>query len=102
VQANRSDSEAAQQFLLKQISEYDTRLTGSEKQLADFKRKNIGSMPDDRGGYFERLQSEMRELDRLNAALTVAARKRDELRGRLTGSANASSGPATIGTSVDA
>ena len=98
--AKRSDSVSAQKFLTEQIREYEARLTESERQLADFKRRNVGSMPDDRGGYFERLQTEMSEADRLAAALAVATRRRDELRQRLLG--KHSRGESQMETSVDA
>lgn len=101
VQANRNDADSAQAFLVKQLSEYETRLTESETKLADFKRHNIGAMPDDRGGYFERTQSEMTELDRLSAALSVATHRRDQLRQRLLGG-NRSGGAATASSSFDA
>ena len=98
--AKRTDSVSAQKFLTEQIREYEARLTESERQLADFKRRNVGSMPDDRGGYFERLQAEMSESDRLGAALAVATRRRDELRQRLLGK-GATRGGSQMETSVD-
>lgn len=92
VEASRNDAESAQTFLQKQLAEYEARLTASEGALADFKRKNIGAMPDDRGGYFERTQAEMQELDRLGASLSVATHRRDQLRQRLLGGTRADSG----------
>jgi len=92
VEASRNDAESAQAFLQKQLAEYETRLTESEAKLADFKRKNIGAMPDDRGGYFERTQAEMQELDRLGASLSVATHRRDQLRQRLLGGNRAEAG----------
>jgi polysaccharide chain length determinant protein (PEP-CTERM system associated) len=100
VQANRSDSLSAQKFLTEQIQEYERRLTESERILADFKSQHLGAMPDDRGGYFERLQAEVTEMDRLSAAVSVAQRRRDELRHRLLGGNE--SATSRIETSVDA
>lgn len=101
LQANRTDSQSAQKFLGEQIQEYERRLTESERQLARFKSQNVGAMPDDRGGYFERLQGEMTESDRLSASLSVAVRRRDELRQRLLGGNPRSDGSSQIATSVD-
>ena len=102
VQANRTDSESAQKFLTQQLADYDKRLTESEKRLADFQRRNIGSMPDDRGGYFQRLQAGMADIDRLGAALSVATHRRDELRQRLLGgSPGSDSGAGSPSSSVD-
>jgi polysaccharide chain length determinant protein (PEP-CTERM system associated) len=102
VQANRSDAQSAQKFLTDQIQEYERRLTESEKQLADFKSQHLGAMPDDRGGYFERLQAEVTEMDRLGASLSVAQRRRDELRQRLLGGNKVGDPGSRIETSVDA
>lgn len=102
--ANRTDSDTAQRFIKGQLQEYERRLTESEERLAAFKRRNIGSMPDERGGYFERLQAEMTALDQVSAALNVAANKRDELRSKLSGGnrdGSNSAGAAPVETSVD-
>lgn len=107
VRANRTDASTAQLFLRDQISQYETRLTESEARLADFKRRNVDTMPDERGGYFERLQNEVRSLDQLKSSLTVALYERNELRGKLLGGSNAEENGnqaarrASIETSVD-
>lgn len=98
----RSDSENAQKFLVAQLAEYEKRLSDSERKLAQFKRNNVGFMPDDRGGYFERLQREMQEVDRLEAERAVAINKRHELRSKLLGGEGSSSSASSVETSVDA
>jgi polysaccharide chain length determinant protein (PEP-CTERM system associated) len=99
---NRSDAESAEKFLVAQLAEYEKRLTESERRLAEFKKSNIGFMPDDRGGYFERLQREMQEVDRLQAERTVALNKRRELRAKLLGGGGTSAASGAVETSVDA
>ncbi|MGH8863856.1 MAG: XrtA system polysaccharide chain length determinant [Burkholderiales bacterium] len=98
----RNDAENAQKFLVAQLAEYERRLSESERKLADFKKQNVGFMPDDRGGYFERLQREMQEVDRLEAERAVALNKRNELRSKLIGGDDPSSMPGAVETSVDA
>ena len=102
VDENRSDADNAQKFLSAQVEEYAKRLSASELNLAEFKKKNVGFMPDDRGGYFERLQREMQEVDRLSAERAVAVNKRAELRSKLLGGEGPSATPGTVETSVDA
>jgi polysaccharide chain length determinant protein (PEP-CTERM system associated) len=99
----RTDVDVAQQFLRSQIADYDKRLTEAEARLAEFKEKNIGAMPDDRGGYFQRLQAELQNLDQAKASLSVAMSKRDELREKLLGGSTPNSAPgiATTETSLD-
>jgi uncharacterized protein involved in exopolysaccharide biosynthesis len=59
-------------------------------------------MPDDRGGYFQRLQTEMSTVEQLRSSLNVAVRKRDELRGKLLGGGTTSvMDSAAVETSVD-
>jgi polysaccharide chain length determinant protein (PEP-CTERM system associated) len=103
VGANRSNADTAQKFLRGQLDEYEKRLTEAEIRLAEFKRNNMEAMPDERGGYFQRMQGDSAELDRLSSQLTVAVNKRDELRAKLLGGTSATaSGTAAIETSVDA
>jgi polysaccharide chain length determinant protein (PEP-CTERM system associated) len=102
VQANVSDSASAQAFIERQLKEYELRLTESEGRLAEFKRQNIGAMPDDRGGYFERIQAELSELDRLGATMSVATHKRNQLRQRLLGGGSPGQGGGAATSSHDA
>ena len=106
VDANETSTEAAQKFLSDQLNEYEQKLSTSERELAEFKRRNLGAMPDERGGYFSRLQTEMTDLDRLRSQLSVAVVRRDDLRsklvGRSAGPGNVRQGPVSIETSVDA
>jgi protein tyrosine kinase modulator len=102
VQANQNDSASAQAFIERQLKEYEQRLTESEARLAEFKRQNIGAMPDDRGGYFERIQAELSELDRLGASLSVATHRRNQLRQRLLGSGQGIESGGSVTSSHDA
>lgn len=53
----RNDNKSAQQFIDKQIADYEKRLTASEQRLADFKRANAGSLPGEEGGYYTRMEN---------------------------------------------
>jgi polysaccharide chain length determinant protein (PEP-CTERM system associated) len=81
----RAGTEQAQVFLRTQLADLESRLTASENRLAEFKKRNVGLMPGAQGDYFSRLQNEMFELQRVQANLNVAARKRDELSRLLNG-----------------
>ena len=81
----RTDTAAAQQFLDRQIIEYETRLTVAEQRLAEFKRANLGFMPDERGGYYSRLQREQGELDGIRSELGLAKRRLSEMHKQLAG-----------------
>jgi polysaccharide chain length determinant protein (PEP-CTERM system associated) len=89
----RAGTENAQRFLQEQIQSYEERLRTAENRLADFKKANVGLMPTEQGGYFERLQIEIDEGNKLQNELSVAESRRAELTRQLRGDAaiNASS-----------
>ncbi|TAA46809.1 XrtA system polysaccharide chain length determinant [Corallincola spongiicola] len=65
----RIESQQAQQFLDKQLAEYERRLVEEDRKLADFKRQNSGLLPGESGGYYNRLEAEKRELQDATLAL---------------------------------
>jgi polysaccharide chain length determinant protein (PEP-CTERM system associated) len=83
--SDRNGTALAQRFLREQLNEYGRRLAESESQLAEFKKKNVGLVPGDDGGYFERLTTEMQEVKRLQGALGTANSRRMELQRQLRG-----------------
>ncbi len=83
--AGRTDTQSAESFLRQQVAQYETALSESEQQLADFKKKNVGLMPDQRGDYFGRLQAELASQQKIRTDLTVAERQRDELIRKISG-----------------
>jgi polysaccharide chain length determinant protein (PEP-CTERM system associated) len=75
----REGSQQAQQFLETQIKDYEQRLSLAEDKLAAFKRKNVGLMPSDQGGYFAQLQKEVDAAKKAESDLSVAMSRREEL-----------------------
>ena len=83
--AKRSGQEDAQRFLQEQIADYEKKLSESELKLSEFKKRNVGSMPDMEGDYFQRLQAEEKALDTAKSALAVAQARRDATLRQLSG-----------------
>ena len=83
--SKRDDSAEATRFLEDQIREYARRLGDVEQRLAQFKQENVGMMPDESGGYYERLQAAGAGLMRLQSELQVAQRSRQELLRQIEG-----------------
>jgi polysaccharide chain length determinant protein (PEP-CTERM system associated) len=75
----REGSENAQKFLESQIKDYEQRLSAAEDKLATFKKKNLGLMPSDQGGYFAQLQKETDDAKKAEIDLSIAVSRRDEL-----------------------
>jgi polysaccharide chain length determinant protein (PEP-CTERM system associated) len=72
-------SQQAERFLTQQIADYGQRLSQTEQQLAVFKKRNLGLLPDEQGDYFSRLQAADSALRKLKGDLYVAQRQRDAL-----------------------
>jgi polysaccharide chain length determinant protein (PEP-CTERM system associated) len=83
--SKRTGQESAQRFLDDEISDLERRLTESEQRLADFKKKNVGTMPGEGGDYFARLQTEMSGEQLVRQQLSLAETRRSELQRQLTG-----------------
>jgi len=81
----RQDTDVAQQFLLQQIKDYETRLVQAEERLSEFKRKNVGLMPNDGKDYFARLQKALGDLEQAKMSLHEAENRRGELKRQMEG-----------------
>ena len=83
--ATRTDTVAAQKFLDTQITDYERRLSMAEQQLAEFKKANVGLMPDERGGYYMRLQRAQDAQESAFTQLRLAERRSAELKKQISG-----------------
>lgn len=85
VENNQGDAKNAQEFLVAQIDDYEKRLTEAEDRLSEFKRQNVGSMPDESGGYYANLQQAEDQLKTTVLKLSVARSRSNELERQLIG-----------------
>lgn len=83
--STRTDTVSAQKFLDSQILAYEKRLSLAEKKLADFKKENVGFMPDERGGYYMRLQRAKDTVEETSSALRLVNHRYSELSKQLKG-----------------
>ncbi|MGH8198979.1 MAG: XrtA system polysaccharide chain length determinant [Steroidobacteraceae bacterium] len=83
----RQGSLHAQEFLKKQIADYEDRLQTAEDRLAAFRSQHLGVMPAEQGGYFAQLEQESVTTEDIKTKLIVAKSRRDELSKELHGSA---------------
>ena len=83
--ATRTDAVTAEKFLGSQIEEYEQRLTVAEQRLAEFKKANVGLMPDEKGDYYERLARAQEEVEQTRSALRLAEQRALELTKQLRG-----------------
>ena len=76
--------EEVEGYLEEQLAHYTNLLTESEAALAEFKKRNVGLLPGESGGIFERLQAEMDALEALRVDLRIEEDRRSELRRQLS------------------
>jgi protein tyrosine kinase modulator len=82
---DRTGTVMAQQFLDKEIKDYEQRLSIAESRLADFKTKNAGFMPDEKGGYYARIRKAEEEVENTKSSLALAQQSYSQLRRQLSG-----------------
>jgi polysaccharide chain length determinant protein (PEP-CTERM system associated) len=97
---NRSGTDQAQTFLNQQIADLEKRLQDSEERLAEFKKRNVGMIPGERGDYFERMDKQMAGLQEAQTRLAVAISRRSELQHQLETSRAYLPGTAALTNSV--
>ncbi|MDX9740805.1 MAG: GNVR domain-containing protein [Gammaproteobacteria bacterium] len=95
---SRQDGDTARRFLDEQIAEYEQRLAEAEARLAAFRRDNVGMLPGDRGGYYQRLQGVEGQLEATRLQLRETENRRAELARQLE--RERPSGQASAGASV--
>jgi protein tyrosine kinase modulator len=97
---DRTGTAMAQVFLEKEIKENEQRLSKAESRLADFKTKNAGFMPDEKGGYYDRIRKAEEDVEQTKSSLALAQQSFTTLRKQLSGQepvlGNARSSAATL------
>ncbi len=81
---NRTDSDSAQKFLKTQIAEYENRLSNDEARLADFKQKYSNLLPDQFGGYYNKLNIAKEQLRIIELSLLEAQTLLNSAKAQLT------------------
>lgn len=78
-------SATTREFLQARIEEYKRRLDESDEKLAEFKRRNVGLLPTEAGGYFAMLQTEKDAVKKAESDLSIAQQRRAEYEKQLRG-----------------
>jgi len=81
---NRRNSDSAQKFIDSQIDEYENRLLKAEARLTNFKQKYSNVLPNQYGGYYQKLNSAKEQLKSMELVLleteTQLAASREKLK----------------------
>ncbi len=84
---NRRASDTAEEFISRQIEEYEQRLEEAEQRLADFKRSRIDRAPGSATGYYQQLQSNINQLEQTELRLLEVRSQLIAVNAKLTGEA---------------
>jgi len=66
---NRRNSDSAQKFIDSQINEYENRLSQAEARLTNFKQKYSDVLPNQYGGYYNKLNTAKEQLKSMQLVL---------------------------------
>lgn len=83
INATQMDTDFTTKFLDRQIEDYQKRLELAEIRLKEFKRKNVGLMPTEAGGYYKQLENANAVLTTAQLELSEALKRREELQRQL-------------------
>lgn len=82
---NRSDADSAKKFLDTQIKDYENRLLAAESKLTDFKQKYSDVLPNQYGGYYNKLSIAKEQLKAIELSLSETLSQLENSRKQLGG-----------------
>lgn len=83
--AQGDDSEMTERALALEIQDHEDRLVRAERDLAEFKRMNLGYMPGDGTDYYTRLQTALAAVSEIERRIRLLRNRRDEVARQLEG-----------------
>ena len=83
--AQGDDAEMSERALQIEIDDHESRLLKAEADLADFKKRNLGYMPEDGGDYYTRLQTATGLVADIDQKIRLLRQRRNEIARQLEG-----------------
>ena len=83
--AQGDDADMTERALALEIENHEQRLEAAEADLADFKKRNLGYMPDDGTDYYTRLQTAMSAVSEADRQIRLMRQKRGAISRQLEG-----------------
>ncbi len=78
-----TESDSAISFLDGQIAKYDQLLQEAEERREQFKRKNLGLMPDDGANYYSELKASKSQVEKASLLMKESINRRDKIQSQL-------------------
>ncbi len=83
--AQGDDADMTSRAIKSEIDDHEQRLVKAEADLAEFKKRNLGFMPDDGADYYTRLQSALSNAAESERQIRQLRERRDEIARQLEG-----------------
>lgn len=83
----RQDQDSAEQFLQREIKDYERRMIEADRKLKDFKLRNLDYVTS-KGDYYHQLKSAKDQHEAAQEQLTLARKRLQELQGQMEGVEN--------------
>ena len=83
--SGHEDSQQAEKTLKAELADYEQRLNQADDRLKEFKRKNVGLMPNEHGDYYSQLQTAEADLAAVQQSIRIANGKAASLARQLEG-----------------
>ena len=99
--SSRADSQAAQEFLDREIADYERRLAEAEHKLSEFKKQRMNILPGSESNYYSQLAAEQQRLEGARLELAELETRLAAARGQLSGINPADGGSTNISTQFD-
>lgn len=99
--SSRADSQAAQEFLDREIADYERRLAEAEHKLSEFKKNRMNILPGSESNFYSQLANERQRLESAELELSEMETRLTAARNQLSGINPAEGSAATIPTQFD-
>lgn len=103
VKEYREDSaRTAEEFLGRQVNDFERKVIDAERQLREFKAKNMLALPGKDGGYYERMHAMIQKIEEDEGNLKDLSRREEEMMRQLADMSNSSASPtAEVDSRID-
>lgn len=83
--AQGDDAKISERAIKIEIDDHEKRLLQAESDLAEFKKRNLGYMPNDGADYYTRLQAALASVEETQRQISQLRQRRDEIMRQLAG-----------------
>ncbi|MDH3431630.1 MAG: chain-length determining protein [Gammaproteobacteria bacterium] len=83
--AQGDDADMTERAIKSEMDDHEQRMLQAESDLADFKKRNLGYMPDDGTDYYTRLQAALGKVTETERQMRQLKQRRDEVARQLEG-----------------